>query len=511
MADESRTAYVLRNIFFSYVSTFAVAAVSLVSRTVFVYTLGASYLGVSGLFTNVLGILSFSELGIGAAINFSLYEPIARGEREKIKSLLHLYKIAYRAVAAVVTVIGAILFPFLPYLVNTDIAMSEIETYYLIFLFNTVSSYFVTYKTSYVTALQKNYIVTNTNTLGVVATNAMQIAALLLGGDYLEFLLIAAGIGLAQKIATVIYLNHKYPIMTEKNIAPLDSETKAGIVKNVKALIMHQVGGVAVHQTDNIIISVFLSTTTVGLIANYFTLYSFVNRLTDALFTGNVASIGNLVASSTRERQKEIFEVYDFVSFWIYGFIMVAFITLAQPFITLWLGENLLVDDLTVVLLAVSQYLGGLCVITHDFKAAGGRFVEDRWVPIAQSVINLVVSIAAVQVIGLPGVFVGTIVQRLLVNYVRPHIVYKYVLEADEAEYFRRFFVRLALLVVISAGMYAIARVVVAEVTVVNFAILLALTMLVPNAIIALLYRNTRCYQELKEKIGMRIMRRFAR
>ena len=142
--------------------------------------------------------------------------PIADRDREKIKSLLALYKRAYQLIALIVTIIGILLLPFLGILVNTEIPLSKIRIYYLVCLFNTVSSYFVSYKTSYVSALQMEYVLTNTTTVGTIITNVFQIILLLLGGDYLGYLLIAAIIGLIQKIATVCYLNIKFPILTEK-------------------------------------------------------------------------------------------------------------------------------------------------------------------------------------------------------------------------------------------------------------------------------------------------------
>lgn len=338
--EKTRTEYVKKNIFYGYVCTIVTSIFQIICRTIFVYTLGASYLGVSGLFTNVLGVLSFTELGIGSAIVFSLYKPIAEDNREKIKSLLALYKKAYRLIALVVSVMGLLLVPFLGYLVNTEIPLSQIRVFYLIFLFNTVSTYFVSYKTSYITAIQKDYIISNTNTLGLIATNVAQIILLLLGGDYLQYLLIAAALGLVQKIATVFYLNRKFPILVEKDVKPLDEETKQSIWKNVKALIIHKIGDVSVHQTDNIIISAFVSTTAVGLLSNYTTLNNLISTFTNKFFSSFTAGFVNMIAKENIEKQRKIFDVYDLFGFWIYGFVLIAFITLSQPFIELWLGEN---------------------------------------------------------------------------------------------------------------------------------------------------------------------------
>lgn len=498
---ESRTVYVKKNILYSYLSTILLSLLAMVCRTIFVYCLGAEYLGVAGLFTNVLGVLSFSELGIGTAINFALYKPVAANDTEKISSLLILYKKAYRGVALIVTVLGILLLPFLQYIVHTGIPMQEIRIFYLVFLFNTVTSYFVTYKTSYVSALQKNYILTSIQTIFSIIVNVVQISVLLAGGDYLFYLLVAAAVGVMQKIVTVLWLNAYFPVLQVKTAQPIEEDVKNSILRNVKAMIVHKFGDVAVNQTDNIIISVCTSTAMVGLVSNYVTINSMVAMFTTALFGSTMASIGNLIAKESKEKVRKIFDEYDFLGFWIYGFVMIAFITLSQPFITLWLGKDMLVDRWTMILFFVSKYLEGLCVVTYNFKAADGRFNEDKWVPYLQAAVNLGVSVAALKLIGLPGIYVGTICQRLIVNYVRPHIVYKYVLEADVRQYFGRMIFRLMLLSLICLCLGGVSRYVLSEITIGRFAFMVLITAIVPNLTILILYWRTEMMQGLIKRV----------
>lgn len=499
--NENRTNNVKKNVFFSYAGTISTSFFSIVCRTIFVYTLGAGYLGVSGLFSNVLGILSFSELGIGTAINFSLYKPIADNDKEKIKSLLHLYKIAYRVIAVVVAVFGLVLFPFLKYLVNTDIPMSEINVFYFIFLFNTVTSYFVTYKTSYVSALQKEYIVTNAATIGTIIINICQSVLLLLGGSYFQYLLVAAIIGVIQKVITVMYLNKKFPILVEKQITPLNSGTKKEIWRNVRALIVHKVGDVAVHQTDNIIISSFVSTTMVGIISNYTTLNMLVSSFTNGFFNSFTAGFGNMIAKECKEKQIHIFELYDLLGFWIFGFVTIALITLSQPFITLWLGESLLVDNFTMILYFISVYLTGMTLIPYNFKVAAGKFNEDKWVAFAQAFTNLVVSIGAVKLVGLPGVYIGTIVQRLIVVIVRPNIVYKYILGRKTGEYYFRLIRRTALAGGICFVMWRIKSIILMDVTLFRFVLMCILTVIIPNSIFLLIFGRSNAFKDIVKRL----------
>lgn len=504
LMEESRTAYVKKNIFYNYISTIITSLFSIVCRTIFVYTLGADYLGVSGLFTNVLGVLSFTELGIGAAIIFALYKPIAINDNEKVKSLLALYKKAYRLIAAIVSIIGLALIPFLDVLVKTEIPITEIRLYYCIFLFNTVSSYFVTYKTSYVTALQKDYLVTNTTTIGTIITSIFQIVLLLLGGDYLRYLLIAAVVGLLQKIVTVIYLNKKFPILKERSDVPLDDDTKHKIWKNVKALIIHKIGDVSVNQTDNIIISAFISTATVGILSNYTTLNTLISTFTNKFFSSFTASLGNMLAKENIEKQRKIFDVYDLLGFWIYGFVLIAFVTLSQPFIYLWLGEKMLLDNITMILYFVSLYFAGMTFIPYNFKVAAGRFNEDKWVAFAQAITNLLVSIIAINLVGLPGIFIGTIVSRMIVVVIRPYIVFKYVLCTSSRRYFIRLILRSLLAFSICILMWAIKSYIWGEKTIVRFVLLCISTLLIPNLIFIVLYGRSEAFQDILSRIRKR-------
>ncbi len=502
--EESRTSNVKRNIFYSYLGTIITSVFSIIARTIFVYKLGADYLGVSGLFSNVLGILSFSEFGIGTAISFSLYRPIADNDYETTKSLLRLFKKAYNVIASFIIVFGFVIFPFLKYLVNTDIPMSQIKVFYFIFLFNTVSSYFVTYKTSYVSALQKNYIVTNAQTVGMIFTNILQIFVMLFGGGYLEYLLVACLIGLLQKIAMVIYLNKKFPILVETTTKPLSKELKDDIWKNVKALIVHKIGDVSVNQTDNIIVSSFISTAAVGVISNYITLNNLIELFTNSFFSSFTAGFGNMIAKENKEKQRFIFDVYDMLGFWIYGFVLVSFVTLAQPFVTIWLGKNMLVDDLTMTLFFVSSFYSGMTYISYNFKVAAGKFNEDKWVAFVQAFTNLFVSIISVKLIGLPGIYVGTLVSRMIVVIVRPYIVYRYILEENVLKYYFRLVRRSILVALIIVVLNYIRKYILCDISIWRFVIMCWITLVLPNITFYIICKNTAAFKDILSRVKKR-------
>lgn len=147
----------VRNAAYQSISTVVTLALNFISRTVFIHYLDITYLGISGLFTDVLGVLSLAELGIGTAMVYSLYKPAAENDKETIKAYLQLYKIAYRVIAGIVAALGLLLLPFLKYIITGADGVDNLSAYYLIFLFNSVISYFVSYKFSLPTAEQKQY------------------------------------------------------------------------------------------------------------------------------------------------------------------------------------------------------------------------------------------------------------------------------------------------------------------------------------------------------------------
>ncbi|MDY5699752.1 MAG: polysaccharide biosynthesis protein, partial [Lachnospiraceae bacterium] len=266
-----RVQFAAKNIAFGYIGNITSTVLGFVLRTVFIQRLDETLLGVNGLYTGVLTMLSLAELGIGTALNYSLYAPVANNDLEKIKSYMLFYKKAYLAIAGVVAGIGIILIPFLKFFIKDpgDYGMQELTIYYLIFLFNTVSTYFVAYKYSLVNAQQKNYIQTNVLTLTKLATTISQIIVLLVTANFLFYLLAAATVELIQKIYVNQYLNRLYPYLRDKNVKPLEKEETQAVKEKTKALVCHKVGDVARLQTDSIIISSFIQVSLVGVVDNY--------------------------------------------------------------------------------------------------------------------------------------------------------------------------------------------------------------------------------------------------
>jgi len=499
----------VRNAFWSYFSMIASLLIQFVSRTVFIRFLGEDYLGINGLFSSILGVLSFAELGIGTAMNFSLYKPVAEGNREKIKSYMYCYKWAYRVIAVIILIFGLVLVPFLPRLVKDPGNVGNITVYYLIFLFNTVTSYLVSYKYSLVNAEQKNYIYTNINLIISLTTTLIQIVTLFVFRNYLVYLLVAAGFGLVQKIFISEYLDRLHPYLKDRDVQPLSAEEKNTLITKVKALIAHKFGEVCVHQTDNIIVSAFLSVGTVGLISNYNLIINTVRSCINILFNSVTGSLGNLVVTESKEKQYEIFRVYRFIGFWFFGFTAIALMILSTPFVTLWIGRSMVVSDLVIGLILIDYYMIGHRICLNNFKTVGGVFEQDKYVAVIQAVVNLVASVVLVKRIGLPGVFVGTILQGTIASVVKPVVVYRSLFQVSSKYYFIDAAKYLAAVMVAFAICWFLRGILLTEVTLLRFALMTLLTAVIPNLVFAAIFCRCKEFRYVRGMIGRIIGRKM--
>ncbi|MBQ9991364.1 MAG: polysaccharide biosynthesis protein [Lachnospiraceae bacterium] len=489
-----RIQYAAKNIAFGYIGNITSTVLGFVLRTVFIVKLDETLLGVNGLYSGILTMLSLAELGIGTALNFSLYAPVAQGNLEKVKSYMLFYKKAYRAIAGVVTVIGILLIPFLKYFIRDpgEYGIRELTIYYLIFLFNTVSTYFVAYKYSLVNAQQKNYIQTNVLTLTKLATTIVQIVVLLLTGNFLLYLLAAAAIELLQKICVSSYLNKLYPYLRDKDVVPLDKEERKEIAEKTKALVFHKVGDVARLQTDSIIISSFIRVSLVGIVDNYNMVINSISGFVNIIFNSVISSFGNLIATESSQKQYEMFKVYRFVANWIYGLSAVGFYILLSALIQLLWGGEWVLADTVVALILINYYFKGDRIVLSNFKTAAGVFEQDKFLALIQGIVNLVISIVLVQIIGLSGVYIGTIISGLIANVTKPFIIYRVCFGKKAGEYFRETGKNLLVPIGTLVIMTVLKKYSLAEVNILSFFLTGILVVVIYNLLFLLLFGRTK-------------------
>lgn len=423
-------------------------------------------------------------------MNYSLYKPVADSDREKIKSLMYLYKQAYRWIAFVVAGIGIALIPFLRYIIKEpgSISSNELIIYYLIFLFNTVSTYFISYKFSLVNAEQKNYIQTNIQTITASIITIVQIATLIIFKSFLLYLLIAAILELIQKVITNNYLNKKYPYLVGKDVEHLSREEIAPIKRNIKALVLHKIGDISALQTDNILISTFINVSTVGIISNYILIISSVSRFIDIMFNSIISGFGNLIATEGISKQYFLFKVYRFAGFWFYGFASIAFIILINPFVELWIGQEMLISKLVIYLIIFDYYSKGHRIVVNNFKVAAGVFEEDKYLALIRGIVNLIISIIMVKRIGIAGIYIGTVISGLIPSLIRPMIIYSKIFKLSVKGYFKDSVIYLAILLIPLTILEFIKRSVFEQTTGMNFIVMTILVALIPNLIFTIVF-----------------------
>ncbi len=493
-----------RNIAFGYVGQVATALMSFILRTVFIMHLNETLLGVNALYGNILSLLNMAELGIGTALNFSLYGPVARGEKEKIKSYMQLYRKAYFVISLVVAVIGISLTPFLGFFIKEpgDNSLRDLTIYYFIFLFNTVSTYFVAYKYSLVNAEQKNYIQTNINTITKIITVFIQILVVVFTENFYLFLLTDAAVQIVQKVIVSRYLNKRYPYLLEKDIQKLSKEETDAVWTKTKALVFHKVGDVARLQTDAIIISSFVTVATTGVVDNYNLIINSVSNFVNIIFNSVISSFGNLIATESKEKQFTMFRIYRFFAAWIYGFSFIGYMILLTPLIRLWLGDKWMLPAAAVYCILTDYYFKGDRIVLSNFKTAAGVFEPDKYLALIQGAVNLVISITLVQTsLGITGVFIGTVVSGLIANITKPVIIYKACFDEKVSGYFvdtLKYLLSLSFVYVLCS---IIGKFVLKDLTIFTFIIMALIITVIFNGTYLLLYGRSSEFKYLTDKI----------
>lgn len=430
--EQSRIKYSFKNALSDTISYFITIILSFVVRTIFIHSLSAEYLGVNGLFTNVLSMLSLAELGISNAIIFKLYKPVAENNTKKICELMNFYRQAYTIIGIVVAIMGLVLLPFLNIFISEEVILKEnIEILYLLFLLNSVLSYFFIYKKSLIIAHQKQYISSIVNIAYTIVMSILQIIVLIVYKNYILYLMVQIVCNVAQNAINSILCDKMYPyLLNNKN--QLNSEEKKSIFKDVKALILYRISGIVVSSTDNLIISSLIGVVYVGLYSNYYliinSLYSLIKRGLNSI----TASVGNLNVSSDLEKQCMVYNTVIFISSVIHGIVSIELYMLLNPFISFWIGTKYLFNMSTVILLVINFYLQGITQTYNIFRNTFGLFVQGQFRPIISSFINLFSSLIFAKLFGINGVFFGTLLSYISIYvWYDPLIVYKYALHKD--------------------------------------------------------------------------------
>lgn len=432
--EESSKNAIVSLIFYIFTSIFA-----FISKTIFIRYLGIEYSGLNSLFTNVLGVLNIAELGLGTAVAYSLYKPIAQNDIKTINEILKLYKYLYRIIGTIVLFIGIILSLFLHLMITSTIDMKIIRASFLLFLISTVTSYFFTFLNVLPAADQKNYIVTKIQGIFRICKNIIQLISIVIFKNYFIWLFIEIIGNITGYVFTNLIIKKKYTYYKEIDNIKLNQLIikYKEIIKKVKDLFFHKIGSLVVDQTDNIVISYFCTLTDVGIYGNYILIFNLLVRSVEQVFSGITASIGNLIIEKGEKNAlnvwKEMHILIVFVST-IFGYL---FYKLANDFISIWIGQEYLLTNITVFIIALNIVFRIIKQPIEGFKVAFGIF-WDKQAPFIEALINLVVSVLLASKIGILGVVIGTLVSNILIIFIwKPYAVFKYGFNEKFIEYIK--------------------------------------------------------------------------
>jgi O-antigen/teichoic acid export membrane protein len=435
-----RIEHSLKNILMGITTQIVITLLGFISRKVFIDNLGSAYLGVNGLLTNVLSMMVLIEGGIAISIVYNLYKPLSEGKKDQIIALVQLYKKAYSVLAVIVLLFSLGLYPYLGHLMKDGESISNLTIIYSLFVGKSVVSYLNAHKWSLINADQRGYLLGKVN-LGInITTMIGKIIILVETKNYVLFLLIEFLLFLLQNIINGRIVNKRYPYIKTKEKYPLDPVTKQNIIKNVKAMFLQNIGGYLVFGTDNILISSLISVATVGLYSNYTMLTQQLAALIDPILGGIGSSVGNLIATDDSSKNLKVFHVSFLVNFWLYSMCTVCLYVLMNPFISWWLGSQNLLDHTAFIFILVNFYINGMRTAIATFKNKAGLFTQDKYFPLIEGGVNLVLSLLLVKYFGLAGIFMGTTVSTFAtIFWTQPCIVFKNLFKKSVWPYFIKY------------------------------------------------------------------------
>ena len=502
MQHRSRTEYTLLNTLTGIGGYALNTILGFLCRMVFVRCLSADYLGVNGLFVNLLSMLSLAELGIGSAVVYALYKPLAEHDEEKIASLVKLYGTAYQIIGLVVAVIGLALMPFLRLIIQNQPAIREsIYLLYAINLFNTASTYFFSYRSSLLVAAQQNYIVSAVSYAVSIVQSVLQIAVLILTRNYLAYLLIQSAGGLVNNLAVSHIAVKKFPCIGKKDAEPLPRAEKRQIFANVRDLTFYKISGLLVNSTDNILITFFDGLTVTGVASNYTLLVNTLNSLLSLLFNGVTASIGNHNVTESKEKQFEMFRFLNMMNFWIFGWGALGIFFCSGDLVELCFGAEYVMGLEVPMVLALNFYTVGMMNAVWTYKHTLGLFRYGRFLQIGTGVLNIVFSLILGHRWGLFGILIATAMARGCTNlWYDPYVVMKHGFFLSPRFYLKRY-VRNLLVLCAAGGICWFAFQFVGGPVWVRALVKIVLCSLITNGVFFLAFRRTLEFEKLKQVV----------
>lgn len=430
-----RTANSLKNTKFNVIAQFCNILVQFISRTIFIHILGDTLLSLNGLFTNILSLLSLAELGVGSALNFSLYKPLAQKNTKKIRQLLNTYRKTYNFISILILAIGLLIIPFLGIL-TSEIEIANVTIIYILYLLNTSLSYLNIYKASIINADQKNYIITLTQQVFHILANLAMLTMLVLTKSFIIYLVTQILFTVITNLYISRIADRLYPYIKNVKTEKLPRKDQKQLIHYTSSTFLHKIGATIVTGTDNILLSVMVNLGSVGIYSNYQLLIGAIKKITSMFSSSLTASVGNLGATEKPEKIHQVFQRVLYANFLITAFCSCCLLSLINPFIQIWLNTEYVFTLNITVTIILNFFIENLRMTALCFIEANGLFVKNKLKPIIESITNLILSIILTLKFGIVGIFLGTFLSMAIVClYWEGHTLYKYCFNRHPNEY----------------------------------------------------------------------------
>lgn len=424
------------NIIFGIISRVLVLLFGLLAKRYLVITLGKEANGLFSLYVSILGILSIANLGIGQAITFSMYKPIIEKDNEQVSALFYLYRRFYRYVFLAIVIIGLLLTPFLPVLAKNNTGEFNIYSSYIIFLFSVMLTYLYAHKISLINAFKENYKTTIAHAVSLTLEGIIQIAILMITKSFELFLLVrVVSVGIEYIITEYIFRKKYKNIIT--NNKDIDPEIKEEVIINTKALVYHRIGGTLIGTFDSLIISAFVGIQDLGTFSNYVLIVTSMSSILSMVFTEITSIIGHQYVEGSKEQYYNQFKRIYIINFIMGVVFFLGYYAISHHLVELiFTSDNIITNDIVVVI-TISYFVVFIRNSVSLFKNASGLFHYDRFRPLIEGIVNIILSIIFVKFWGVKGVLIATIITRLSLSYIIDiFILFKHRFERNMIEFY---------------------------------------------------------------------------
>lgn len=422
----SRTLYAEKNAIITALLMMAYYGICFACRTVFTLLLGQEFLGIQGVFSDILSILSFAELGLGNALIYLFYKPIHDDDKEQINSRLEFCKKIYHIITGVIIILGVGIIPFLKGIIGENIFAEELYLIYVLYLTNSIVSYFWAYKKTLLIADQKSYVVNLITQLSNIFMNIIQIIILYCTRNYFLYLITAISFNFLSNLICSLYVNKKYEYLRrtyKRNFNKIEQKT---FVKSLKGLFLVRIAGVSFSSTDNIFVSKFVGITAVGVLSQYTLISIMIHSFVNTVIASITSSIGNLAVESNKKKEYNVFSKVMFANNVIYGMSCITLSLLLTRFVsTIWLNDDYWVPQLVPILICIDLFFKGNNYVYYEFRNAYGNFHELAMVKVFSGILNIVLDYVFVIKFGVIGVLSATIISQMVYRFSDIYVLFK--------------------------------------------------------------------------------------